>query len=118
MYLYFRSNKGGKLAFVGVAGEGASVKNPKEALAFAVLQNAIGGGPRIKWSPNDHGVFSKTVGSSPQEYASEALNVSYSDSGLFGILIAAPRDSAGRLVESAVKTLKNGNVTDEDVAKG
>lgn len=119
MYRYpYRSNKGGSLAFVAVAGEGASLKNQKEALAFAVLQNAIGAGPRVKWSPNDHGVFSKTVGSGSDDYASQAINVSYSDTGLFGILIATPRASAARLVDAAVKTLKNGNVTDEDVTRG
>lgn len=113
-----RSNKGGKIAYVAVAGEGAALKNQKEALAFGVLQNAIGAGPRVKWSINDQGVFTKNVRTSAQEYASQAINVSYSDTGLFGILIASPTESAGQLVESAVKTLKSGNVTDEDVARG
>lgn len=113
-----RSNKGGKLAFVAVAGEGASLKNQKEALAFGVLQNAIGGGPCVKFTPNDQGVFTKSVGVCAQDYAAQALNVSYSDTGLFGLLIAVPTESAGRLVECAVKTLRNGNVTDEDVVRG
>lgn len=94
------------------------MKNQKEAVAFAVLQSAVGAGPRVKWSINDHGVFSKTVGASPLEYASQSFNVSYSDTGLFGVLIATQRETAGRLVEAAVKILKNSNVTDEDVARG
>lgn len=113
-----RSNKGGHLAYVAVAGEGAALKNEKEALAFAVLQNCVGGGPRVKWNTNDQGVFCKTVGTCAQEYASQAINVSYSDTGLFGLLIVAPKESVRRLVESAVKTLKNGDVTDEVVVKG
>lgn len=44
--------------------------------------------------------------------------MSYSDTGLFGLLIATQRETAARLVESAVKVLKNGNVTDEDVVRG
>lgn len=113
-----RSNKGGNFAFVTIAGEGASLKNSKEALAFAVLQRALGVGPQIKWSTNDNGLLSKTIGTNSEEYASTAINVSYSDTGLFGVLIAAPSQSAGKLVQSAVKLLKNANVGDEDVARG
>lgn len=36
-----RSNKGGDMAFVTIAGEGAGLNNPKEALAFAVLQRQL-----------------------------------------------------------------------------
>ncbi|KAJ8931136.1 hypothetical protein NQ314_015990 [Rhamnusium bicolor] len=113
-----RSNKGGNLAFVAVAGEGASLKDSKEALAFAVLQRAVGIGPQIKWSTTDNGLFSKSIGCSPEEYASTAINVSYSDTGLFGILLAAPSKSAGRFVESAVKLLKSSNISEEDVTRG
>ncbi|KAG5896064.1 hypothetical protein JTB14_011059 [Gonioctena quinquepunctata] len=94
-----RSNKGGNIAFVAVAGEGASLKNTKEALAFAVLQRAIGVGSQIKYGASDNGIFSKAV-------------------GLFGILVGAPAKSAGKVVETAVKLLKSGSVSDEDVNRG
>ncbi|XP_023025771.2 ubiquinol-cytochrome c reductase core protein 2 [Leptinotarsa decemlineata] len=110
-----RSNKGGDVAFVTVAGEGASLKDPKEALAFAILQKAIGVGPQVKWG-NNNGIFSRVVGIG--EHTSSAINVSYSDTGLFGILIGTPAKSAGKLVESAVKLLRSGSVSDEDVNRG
>ncbi|CAG9824416.1 unnamed protein product [Phaedon cochleariae] len=113
-----RSNKGGDMAYVAVAGEGASSKCPKEALAFAVLQRAIGVGPQIKWATSDNGAFSRAVGGACADYASTAVNVSYSDVGLFGVLIAAPAATAGRLVEAAARLLRSGSVSDEDVNRG
>ncbi|KAL1517969.1 hypothetical protein ABEB36_001663 [Hypothenemus hampei] len=114
-----RSDKGGDWAFVAIAGEGASVKNPKEALAAAVLQRALGVGPQIKWTTNDNGIVSKAVaGTSSEPFATSAINASYSDSGLVGVLIAAPAQSARKIVESVARTLKSGNVTDADVTRG
>lgn len=91
--------------------------SPKEALAFAVLQGAVASGPRIKWSSNDNGILSKAVGAQ-DGYTASAINVSYSDTGLFGVLLAAPAKGAGKIVESAIKVLKQGSVSDEDVARG
>ncbi|KAJ8915771.1 hypothetical protein NQ315_004583 [Exocentrus adspersus] len=113
-----RSNKGGNTAFVAVAGEGAALRDAKEALAFAVLQRAIGVGPHIKWSTRDNGLLSKSIGASIDNYASTTFNVSYADTGLFGILIAAPSKSAGSLVETAVKLLKCTKISEEDVTRG
>ncbi|CAG9761659.1 unnamed protein product [Ceutorhynchus assimilis] len=112
-----RSDKGGSFAFMAVAGEGASVKNPKEAMATAVLQRALGVGPQIKWSTVDNGILSKAICSS-EGYASSAISATYSDTGLVGVLIAAPAKAAGKILEGAVKALKSGNVTDADVARG
>ncbi|XP_050514717.1 cytochrome b-c1 complex subunit 2, mitochondrial isoform X1 [Diabrotica virgifera virgifera] len=112
-----RSNKGGPLAFVAVGGEGAPLKNTKEALAFAVLQKAVCAGPQIKYGVLDNGVYSKALGGS-SDVSACAVNVSYSDSGLFGILLAAPAGSVGKAVQSAVNVLKSGSVTDADVQRG
>ncbi|CAG9856034.1 unnamed protein product [Phyllotreta striolata] len=112
-----RSNKGGQLAFIAVAGEGAALKNSKEALAFAVLQGALGGGPQVKHGITDSGVFRKALGNSP-DVSSVAINASYSDTGLFGLLLAVPTKSARSALETAVKVLKSGTVSDEDVTRG
>ncbi|XP_057672460.1 cytochrome b-c1 complex subunit 2, mitochondrial [Diorhabda carinulata] len=112
-----RSNKGGQIAYVTVAGEGAALSNTKEALAFAVLQGAIGSGPRVKYSNIDHGLYHKSLGCLT-DIAASAINVSYSDSGLFGILVAAPSASAEKAVKTAVSVLKSGSITDADVQKG
>ncbi|XP_019755594.1 cytochrome b-c1 complex subunit 2, mitochondrial [Dendroctonus ponderosae] len=114
-----RSDKGGDFAFVAIAGEGAPVTNAKEAVAAAVLQRALGVGPQIKWSTSDNGILSKAIaGASSEPFASSAINANYSDTGLVGVLLAAPARSAGKLVEGAVKVLKSGSVSDADVARG
>ncbi|XP_050294271.1 cytochrome b-c1 complex subunit 2, mitochondrial [Anthonomus grandis grandis] len=114
-----RSDKGGDFAFVAIAGEGASIKNTKEALAVSVLQKVLGGGPKIKWSALDNGLLNRSIaGSTIEGFASQGINANYSDTGLVGVLLAAPARSAGKLVEGAVKVLKGGNVTDADVSRG
>lgn len=114
-----RSDKGGDWAFVAIAGQGGALKDAKEALAFAVLQRALGTGPQIKWGSRDNGLLSKCLGGNiGDESAIAALNVSYSDAGLFGALIAAPAESAGKLVEAAAGVLKGGQVGDDDVNRG
>lgn len=111
-----RSDKSGNLAFVAIAGNGAALKNGREALAFAVLQRALGVGPQIKWAVNDNGILGKAINTT--EVAVSAINVSYSDAGLLGALIAGPGDTIGKSVEAVIKVLKGGSVTDADVTRG
>lgn len=112
-----RSDKGGDFAFVAIAGEGAAIANPKEALATAVLQNVLSAGPQLKWSTNDNGVVPKALGGA-EDYAVRGINANYADTGLVGVLLAVPAKSAGTLVRGAVKALKSGNITDADVKRG
>ncbi|KAF7279735.1 hypothetical protein GWI33_006768 [Rhynchophorus ferrugineus] len=109
-----RSDKGGEFAFVALAGEGAALTNTKEALATAVLQNVLSAGPQVKWSSNDNGVVPRAIGNT-DGYSVRGINASYSDTGLVGVLLAAPAKSAGKIVEGAVKALKSGNISDADV---
>lgn len=74
---------------------------------------------QIKWSTNDNGILSKSIaGAASEPFASSAINANYSDTGLVGVLLAAPARSAGKLVEGAVNVLKSGSVSDADVARG
>ncbi|EFA00465.1 cytochrome b-c1 complex subunit 2, mitochondrial [Tribolium castaneum] len=114
-----RSDKGGDFAYVAIAGQGAPWKNSKEALAVSVLQKALGGGPKVKWGSVDNGALSKVVGGEGDaKYALNTFNASYSDAGIFGVLIAAPEATAGKIVQAAFKLLKAGNLTDADVNRG
>lgn len=64
-------------------------------------------------------MLSKAIaGASNEAFASSAINANYADTGLVGVLLAAPARSAGKLVEGAVKVLKSGNVSDADVTRG
>jgi hypothetical protein len=85
------------------------LSNSKEALAFAVLHHLVGTGPHVKWSPAAAGSpLGKAVASAVgSEYASaSALNVSYTDSGLFGAVIAAPASAAGKVCIESLKQVK------------
>ncbi|PNF31631.1 Cytochrome b-c1 complex subunit 2, mitochondrial [Cryptotermes secundus] len=114
-----RQDTADSLAHVAVAVEGASLKNTKEALAFAVLQYALGVGPYVKWgssaSPLTRAVGS-AVGNNP--FAVTAFNASYTDSGLFGFVASSPGNVAGTVVDAAVKQLRSGTLSSTDVAHG
>nr|CAD7574800.1 unnamed protein product [Timema californicum] len=116
-----RKEKFSDLAHVAVATEGASLANEKDALAFAILRYILGAGPSIKWGGSPSPLYksvSEAVGGLP--FAVSALNVSYSDSGLFGFLASAPPQIAGqvRVVEAAVKQLCCLSLTPADIARG
>ncbi|GLV42288.1 Lysophosphatidylcholine acyltransferase [Carabus blaptoides fortunei] len=114
-----RSEKGGDLAFIAVGTEGAALSNQKEALAFAILQRALGVGPYAKRGNESSGLLYKAISGciKDQPIAVSALNVSYSDTGLFGVILATAADSAGECVQSAVKALRAGSVSDQDVTR-
>lgn len=115
----YRSDKAGDYAFIAVGANGAGLANEKEALSFALLQRALGAGSSVKWSSNDHGVLQSSLGGCVSDpFALASFNYSYSDTGLFGVLAAGQPSSAGKLVETAVKVLKSGQVPDENIARG
>lgn len=76
------------------------LKDAKGALTHAVLQYAVGVAPSLPWgsgaSPLGRAVSSATQG----EAGASALNVSYSDSGLFGVVISSSGDAAGKVLYS------------------
>lgn len=112
-----RSEKGGELTYIAIGAQGGALCNQKEALAFAVLQRVYGVGPHTKRGLNSSGALSKAVSGSLGDapFAVSAINASYSDAGLFGVFLAAPAKCICEPIVSAVKVLKSGSVSDEDV---
>jgi len=113
-----RSDKGGSVAHIAIAGKGGSLRNAKDALSFAVLQRALGAGTSIKYNSENKGLLAKASGSAKAPCSVTALNISYSDSGLFGALITAPSEDAGTILCNVVGILKNGKVSEDDVKRG
>jgi len=113
-----RSDKGGDLAHIAIAGPGGALRNAKEALSFAVLQRVLGVGTSIKYNSESNGLFAQALKCPSSPFSVTALNVSYSDSGLFGALITVPAHDAGNALTAIVKVLKSGCVADEDVSRG
>ncbi|XP_026285734.1 cytochrome b-c1 complex subunit 2, mitochondrial [Frankliniella occidentalis] len=106
------------LAHVAIAADGAGI-NQKEALAFGILQHALGTGAKVKYG-SGAGSLSKLVteAAAGEPAAVSALNVSHQDAGLFGLVISCEPKVAGRVTEAAVKALKAGNVSEEAVKRG
>ncbi|KAJ8682035.1 hypothetical protein QAD02_017827 [Eretmocerus hayati] len=114
-----RKERNSEIASVGIAVEGASLANMKEAVAFAVFQKVLGDGPKVKWG-NVNNPLAKSVASAAGQhpFAIAALNASHTDSGVFGFLLSAPAETAGALTKAGVKYLRSPQFSDEDVARG
>jgi ubiquinol-cytochrome c reductase core subunit 2 len=113
-----RVDKAGDLAHVAIGTQGAGWANPKEALAFAVLQHVAGTGAATKRG-NSNGALGKLVSSAlgDKPFGFTALSASYSDDGLFGFVLSADGRDIGKAIEAAVKALKQGSVSNADVTR-
>ncbi|XP_073840102.1 ubiquinol-cytochrome c reductase core protein 2 [Musca autumnalis] len=114
-----RKDTPGNVAHVAVAGQGGAVSNPKEALAFAVLQFAIGSGPATQHGAVN-GPFGKALSSAVGDARAcfSALNASYSDAGLFGFVVSTDAQKVGNAVDALARSLKSGTVSSDDVNRG
>lgn len=93
-----RVDKAGPLASVAVATQGGALSNEKEALAFAVLQQVAGVGSTVK-NGSLNGALGKKVASilGDSSFNFSALNVSYTDNGLFGFTLTADGRQIGKV---------------------
>ncbi|XP_068618244.1 cytochrome b-c1 complex subunit 2, mitochondrial-like [Battus philenor] len=98
-----RKEMGGDLAHVAVALQGVPAGIP-QSLALAVAAKALGSGPVTKWGANNS-PLAKAVGNIGP-FAAAGFNVSYSDSGLFGVVLSVPKDEANAAVKSVAQVLK------------
>ncbi|KAJ1529204.1 hypothetical protein ONE63_006008 [Megalurothrips usitatus] len=110
--------RGKGLAHIAIATQGAGI-NQKEALAFGVLQQALGTGPSVKYGTNAGSTLAKAVtdAAAGQTATASALNVSHQDAGLFGVVLACEPRVAGKVTEAAVKALRSG-VTEDAIKAG
>ncbi|CAH4028699.1 cytochrome b-c1 complex subunit 2, mitochondrial-like [Pieris brassicae] len=110
-----RKEMGGDLAHVAIAVQGASAGS-KQSLALAVAAKAIGSGPVTKWGA-DNSPIAKAIGN-VGPFAAAGFNVSYSDNGLFGVILSVAKDEAASAVKSAGQFLKNPSLSNEAIQAG
>ncbi|XP_039755718.1 cytochrome b-c1 complex subunit 2, mitochondrial-like [Pararge aegeria] len=110
-----RKEMGGDLAHVAIAVQGAPAGSP-QSLALAVAAKALGNGPVIKWGA-DNTPLAKAIGN-VGPFAAAGFNVSYSDNGLFGVVLSVAKDEANAAVKAAGKLLKAGNLSAEAIKAG
>lgn len=118
------------------------MKNEKEALACAILQRTSSGTTRVKWgsSPTSlHKQLSSVAGS--ELFGASTFNASYTDSGLFGVVLCSTPGVIGsvsnteycnynnkyypninlillQLTKETAKWLKSLKVSENEVARG
>ncbi|GBP76801.1 Cytochrome b-c1 complex subunit 2, mitochondrial [Eumeta japonica] len=110
-----RQDTGGDLAHVAIALQGAPASSPA-SLALAIAAKALGSGPVTKWGA-DNTPLARAIGNIGP-FAAAGFNVSYSDSGLFGVIMSVPKDEAVVAVKNAASVLKNPQLTDDAICAG
>lgn len=84
-----------------IAFKGADVNSSAN---LTVLKHLLGGESSIKWS---RGSSPLSVLSTSALVSAQAFNLSYSDAGLFGVMLKAPTAHMGALASKVVVELKN-----------
>jgi len=95
----------------------------KDALAAAVLQHIMGTGPYVKYSG---GVASSKVAQAAAQaatlpFAASCYNVNYSDTGLFGFIVAAHAQDSEKVLRSILNqfsSVTKGSISAEDLQRG
>lgn len=101
--------------YLAVVGEGVSYKD-SQSVAFAVLQYLLGKGSAVKWGVGQ-GVLEQSILKTnvSDNFAVSAVNYNYSDSGLFGFLLAYNGKDVSQVLKAAVQSLKSPTVNDAEV---
>ncbi|KAK7081915.1 Cytochrome b-c1 complex subunit 2, mitochondrial [Halocaridina rubra] len=111
-----RHETGAPVTVVAVAGPGASI-GTNDAAALAVAQHILGVGPGTKRGSAASNILAGSVAASGGLGSASALNVNYSDGGLFGYFVIADSASVGKVVSSVHSAVKGLKVSDADVAR-
>jgi len=110
-----RKSKAVDVTYLAVVGEGVSYKDSQSA-SFAVLQYLLGKGSSIKWGVGQ-GVLEQNIlkANASDNFAVSAINYNYSDSGLFGFLLAYNGKDVSKVLKAAVQSLKSPTITESEV---
>lgn len=92
-----------------------------ESMTAYVLQQAIGGAPWVQYGLNASSRINKAASSVTSEpFATTCFNLSYSDSGLFGLQAVASKHDIGKVLRAAVGAMKESarnGFSDADIQK-
>jgi ubiquinol-cytochrome c reductase core subunit 2 len=114
-----RKDKGGHIAAVAFAAEGASLKDPKTAAVQAVLGALLGVGPQVKWSDGGRSRLGKAVqGATSNPFFVTTFNFAYVDSGLFGIQYFGNHNDSSKIAKAVIGEFRKAskeNVNDAEL---
>ncbi|OWF49812.1 cytochrome b-c1 complex subunit 2, mitochondrial-like [Mizuhopecten yessoensis] len=115
-----RHPTGGDLTYASLVTEGPGLTS-KDAASAAVLQYVMGVGPSVKYSPGLVSRLGKAVHSAMgnDNFAISAVNLPYSDTGLFGFSVAGNASDMETIMQAAAKEFaavtKSGAISDQAV---
>lgn len=108
------------LVHSAVVCEGAAL-GTAEATAYRVLQQVLGTGPLVKRGSNTTGKLGLAISkATAAPFSASAFNVSYSDSGLFGMYTISQASSTGEVLKAAlaqIKAVAQGALTAADLTR-
>ncbi|UNI20219.1 ubiquinol-cytochrome c reductase core subunit 1 [Purpureocillium takamizusanense] len=108
------NHAGGNSMVIAFPGSDSNGSKPE----IAVLAALLGGKPTIKWTPGFSLLSKATAGSAGLSVSSASL--AYSDAGLLAVQLTGPAAAVRKAAEDTAKALKSvadGSVSKEDVAK-
>ncbi|XP_022089418.1 cytochrome b-c1 complex subunit 2, mitochondrial-like [Acanthaster planci] len=116
-----RTQRDSPYSYAAVAVQGASLSS-KELLTLGVLQQLMGVGPYIKWgSQQASSKLNQAAGKATMlPFSASCFNMSYSDTGLFGIFAVTQGDQMGTMLKSMVGqmgAITKGNIEDKDLTR-
>jgi len=116
-----RIHSNSQFVHAAVASQGVGLGSA-DMLPVAVLQHAMGTGPRIKYSSNATTKITQAAAqATASPFAASTLNLNYTDSGLFGFHVVMQAADAGSVLQSLIShfsSLTKSGVSEEDVARG
>lgn len=112
-----RKSKSLDTTYLAVVGEGVSYSDSQSA-SFAVLQYLLGQGSLVKRGLGQ-GVLEQSIlkTNDSDNFAVSAVNFNYSDSGLFGFVLAYNGKDVSKVLKVAVQSLKSPTISDAEVSR-
>lgn len=108
-----RKDTGGDFAYVALAIQGSGLGNPKEMMASAIAQRALGSAPRSK-----RGNTVGKLASVSNDYSSvSAFSANYSDAGILGVFIVGSGNAISDLTKKSAEILKNATFKEDEVSR-
>ncbi|KFM77787.1 Cytochrome b-c1 complex subunit 2, mitochondrial, partial [Stegodyphus mimosarum] len=91
-----------------IVAEGAGLQNRKDVISLGILQNILGIGSHSKFSCSKFSKLGEAAAKNTSNpFAVTALNINYSDSGLFGVYIVGNSDDMKQLVKAVVSQMRD-----------
>jgi len=106
----------GALVHAALVTEGVGANTPQDVLAISLLQLSLGVGPFIKYGSSTSKIGKAAHGAVSNPLAASCINVSYSDSGLFGFQVVAGAKDVRKALTAIVGVM--GQATKGSIAAG